>query len=51
MIDTYVEKLGLLLREKATETSSLQARLNLFQHKLREEEQLSRALGNRKLRI
>ena len=50
VIDTYVEKLGLLLREKASETSSLQAKLQLFQVKLREEEQLSRALGNRKLR-
>ena len=47
MIDTYVEKLALLLREKASETSSLQAKLALFQRKLREEEQLSHAIGMR----
>ena len=37
MIDNYVEKLSLLLRDKASETSSLQAKLQLFQLKLREE--------------
>ena len=50
VIDTYVEKLALLLREKASETSSLQAKLALFQRKLHDEEKLSHAIGIRRAR-
>ena len=50
VIDSYVEKLALLLREKVSETSSLQAKLALFQRKLRDEEKLSHAIGMRRAR-
>lgn len=49
-IDVYVDKLAGILEEKAVMMTALKQRLQSFQSKLREEEQLSRNMGARRLR-
>ena len=49
-IDVYVEKLAGILDEKAAMMAALRQRLENFQAKLKEEEQLSRTVGARRLR-
>lgn len=41
-IDTYVETLGAILKEKAAGIQQLQAKLDSFKSKLKEEEIMSR---------
>lgn len=48
MIDTYVEKLDVLLDQKLKNTARLQDRLKAFKAKLVEEEIMSRSIGGRR---
>ena len=46
-IDTYLQKLGGILEQKAQATRDLQRRLASFSHKLQAEEHMSKAVGRR----
>ena len=48
VIDTYVEKLDVLLDQKLRNTALLQERLKAFRAKLVEEEIMSRSIGSRR---
>ena len=48
VIDSYVEKLDVLMLQKLRNTAELQDRLKAFKAKLVEEEIMSRSIGSRR---